>query len=98
MRFLAPALLVGLAAVVIPIIVHLVQRERRRTVAFPSLMFLRKIPYQSMRRRAIRNWPLLLLRVLAFTLIALAFARPLVPGAAPATAGGGGREVVVLLD
>ena len=31
MRFLAPALLVGLAAVAIPIIVHLVQRERRRT-------------------------------------------------------------------
>ena len=98
MRFLAPALLVGLAAVAIPIIVHLVQRERRRTVAFPSLMFLRKIPYQSTRRRAIRNWPLLLLRALAFILIALAFARPLVPGAAPAAAGGGGREVVILVD
>src|SRR5512139_1127459 len=98
MRFLAPALLVGLAAVAIPIIVHLVQRERRRTVSFPSLMFLRKIPYQSTRRRAIRNWPLLLLRALAFILIALAFARPLVPGASPVPAGGGGREVVILVD
>jgi hypothetical protein len=98
MTFLAPALLVGLATVVIPILVHLVQRERRRTVAFPSLMFLRKIPYKSTRRRAIRHWPLLLLRALAFTLIALAFARPLVPGAARATAGGNAREVVILLD
>lgn len=98
MRFLAPALLVGLAAVAIPIIVHLVQRERRRRVAFPSLMFLRKIPYKSTRRRAIRNWPLLLLRALAFALIALAFARPLLPGAAPVTAAGSARETVILLD
>ena len=65
MSFLAPALLVGLAALAIPMIVHLVQRERRRVVEFPSLMFLRKIPYQSVRRRAIRHWPLLALRVLA---------------------------------
>jgi hypothetical protein len=98
MRFLAPALLVGLVAVVIPILVHLVQRERRRSVAFPSLMFLRKIPYKSTRRRAIRNWPLLLLRALAFTLIALAFARPLVPGVTRAVAAGGSREVIILLD
>jgi hypothetical protein len=99
MSFLAPALLAGLLAIVLPIVVHLVQRERRRVVAFPSLMFLRKIPNQSVKRRAIRHWPLLLLRVLAFVLLALAFARPFWPGpVGAATAGAGGREVVILLD
>jgi hypothetical protein len=44
MSFLAPALLAGLLAIAIPIVVHLVQRDRRTIVAFPSLMFLRRIP------------------------------------------------------
>ena len=88
MSFLAPALLAGLLAIAIPIVVHLVQRERRTTQAFPSLMFLRRIPNQSVRRRAIRHWPLLALRILAFVLIALAFARPLLT-AGGATVGGG---------
>ena len=98
MWFLAPALLAALAAIAIPIVVHLVQRDRRRVVEFPSLMFLRKIPNQSVKRRAIRHWPLLLLRIAAFALIALAFARPFWPGAGAAAAAGAGREVIVLLD
>ena len=99
MSFLAPVLLAGLAALAIPVIVHLVQRERRRVVEFPSLMFLRKIPYQSVRRRAIRHWPLLLLRLLALILIVFAFARPYLPGASiSAASAGGGRDVIVLLD
>ncbi len=98
MSFLAPALLAALAAIAIPIVVHLVQRDRRRVVEFPSLMFLRKIPNQSVKRRAIRHWPLLLLRIAAFVLLALAFARPFWSGAGAAAAAGGGREVVVLLD
>jgi len=98
MWFLAPALLAALAAIAIPIVVHLVQRDRRRVVEFPSLMFLRKIPNQSVKRRAIRHWPLLLLRIAAFALIALAFARPFWQGAGAAAAAGAGREVIVLLD
>ncbi|MFB3853785.1 MAG: BatA domain-containing protein [Vicinamibacterales bacterium] len=99
MAFLAPALLAGLAAVAIPILLHLVQRERKRMVEFPSLMFLRKIPYQSVRRRAVRNWALLALRAAVVALLAVAFARPFVRDAgARSAAGGSGREVVVLLD
>jgi len=98
MWFLAPALLAALAAIAVPIVVHLVQRDRRRVVEFPSLMFLRKIPNQSVKRRAIRHWPLLLLRIAAFALIALAFARPFWQSAGAAAAAGAGREVIVLLD
>jgi len=67
--FLAPFFLLGLGAISIPIVVHLIQRERKRVVEFPSLMFIRRIPYQSVRRRRIRNWPLLLLRLAALALI-----------------------------
>ncbi len=99
MSFLAPAFLAGLAAIAIPLILHLIQRERKKTVAFPSLMFVRRIPYQSVRRRRIRNWLLLAMRAAAIALIVAAFARPFTTSARVAAASGGGaREIVVLLD
>ena len=76
MSFLAPLFLLGLAALAVPVLIHLIQRERKNVVQFPSLMFLQRIPYQSVRRRRIRNWPLLLLRLAALALIVAAFARP----------------------
>jgi hypothetical protein len=99
MSFLTPLFLVGLAGIAIPVIIHLIQKERKNVVAFPSLMFLRRIPYQSVNRRRIRNWPLLLLRLAALALIVMAFARPFLrrEGLAAAAAGGA-REVVLLLD
>ncbi len=99
MSFLAPLFLVALGALAIPLIVHLIQRERKQVVEFPSLMFLRRIPYQSVRRRRIRHWPLLLLRLAALALIVAAFARPFFRRADAAASGTAGpREVVVLLD
>jgi hypothetical protein len=99
MSFLTPLFFVGLAALAIPILIHLIQRERKQVVAFPSLMFLRRIPYQSVRRRHIRNWALLMLRLAALLLIVAAFARPFLRRPdVPAAAVSGAREVVVLLD
>lgn len=99
MAFLTPAFFVGLGALAIPVLIHLIQRERKRVVEFPSLMFVRRIPYQSVRRRRIRHWALLLLRAAAIALIVAAFARPFMPrGAVAAASIGGAREIVILLD
>ena len=76
MAFLSPLAFAALAAIAIPIFIHLIQRERKRVVAFPSLMFVRRIPYQSVRRRRIRHWALLAVRAAAIALIVAAFARP----------------------
>src|SRR3954470_23975410 len=99
MSFLAPLFLIASAAIAVPIFVHLIQRERKRVIQFPSLMFVQKIPYQSVRRRRIRHWALLLMRCAALLLIVAAFARPfLKQGVVAAAAVGGTRELVVLLD
>src|SRR6267378_4163873 len=99
MAFLTPLFLVGLSALAIPVLIHLIQRERKRVVEFPSLMFVRRIPYQSVRRRRIRHWALLLMRAAAIALIVAAFARPFIQqGAIAAAVGGGAREIVILLD
>jgi hypothetical protein len=99
MAFLAPLFFAALATFAIPVIIHLTQRERKQVVEFPSLMFLQKIPYQSVRRRRIRDWPLLAMRLAAILLIVLAFARPFFKKESVALANSmGPREVVVLLD
>ena len=99
MAFLAPLLLLGLAALAIPVLVHLIHRERAEVIQFPSLMFLERVPYRSMRRQKIRNWPLFLLRCAALILLILAFSRPFFTGSnAVAGAFAGGREIVLLLD
>ena len=98
MSFLAPLFFAGLAALAIPVLIHLIQRERKNVVQFPSLMFVRRIPYSSIRRRRIHNVLLLLLRLAAIALIVAAFARPFFRGATLAAAARGARDVVILLD
>jgi Aerotolerance regulator N-terminal/von Willebrand factor type A domain len=99
MGFVTPLVLLGLGALAVPVFVHLIQRERKRVVAFPSLMFLRRIPYQSVRRRRIRDWLLLCMRLAALAMIVLAFARPFFRrDALSAAAQNGAREVVLLVD
>jgi hypothetical protein len=98
MNFLAPAFLAGLAAIAVPVIIHLIHRERKVVIEFPSLMFLQRIPYRSVRRQKIRHLLLLLLRCLALALLVAAFARPFFERRHPVISSTGAREVVVLLD
>src|SRR6478609_4735740 len=98
MNFLAPAFLGGLAAIAVPVIIHLIHRERKAVIEFPSLMFLERIPYRSVRRQKIRHLFLLILRCIAVALLVAAFARPFFEKQHTAIAGTGAREVVVLLD
>ena len=99
LAFLTPLFLAGLAALAVPVVIHLIRRHRGESLAFPSLMFLRELPVRSVRRRRLRDWPLLLVRLAALALIVLAFARPVLQGAEEQEAGGEGfREVVVVLD
>lgn len=99
MTFLTPAFLLGALAVAIPIYIHLTHREKKEVVDFPSLMFLRRIPYRSVRRQKLRHLFLFALRCLAILLIALAFARPFFETPRTAAASPlGPREVVFLID
>jgi len=98
MNFLAPAFLAGLAAIAIPVIIHLINRERKVVVEFPSLMFLQRIPYRSVRRQKLRHLLLLALRCVALALLVAAFARPFFERRRAGISTTGAREVVILLD
>ncbi len=98
LSLLAPLFLAALAAVAVPIWVHLSARDRRDVVRFPSLRFLTRLPYRQARRQRLRHRLLFALRTLALVLLALAFTRPLFDGGSAAALGGGGRDVVIALD
>ncbi|HUF50714.1 MAG TPA: BatA domain-containing protein [Longimicrobiales bacterium] len=99
MNLLTPAFLIGFAALAVPLLIHLIRRERHDPVAFPSLMFLSRIPQPVIRRRFIRNWWLFALRCLALILLVSAFARPFLSQPADAIANAAAaREVVILVD
>lgn len=100
MGFLAPAFLAGLIALAVPVLIHLTHRERREVVVFPSLMFIRKIPFKSVRKQRLRHLLLFAMRCLALLMLVIAFARPLIGrrADAAAAAGRGARELVILID
>ncbi len=96
--FLVPAFLAGLTALLVPIILHLRHRERDKPRRFPSLMFLRRIPIRTARRRRITDWVLLAIRAGVVAALVAAFTRPFLGKAAVTGSGTPARAVVLLLD
>lgn len=98
MSFLAPLFWLAALTVAVPILLHLTRREVRRPIPVPSLMFLRRVPFQETRRRQVRNWLLLLLRSLLLLLLVAAFARPVTDRLFSAVNPVASNSTVILLD
>ena len=98
MSFLVPLFFTALALLGVPVLIHMIQRQRTEVIEFPSLMFVRKIPFHSLRRQRVRHVLLLLLRCAALALLIAAFARPFFRSAVLVAVTGGSREVVILVD
>ena len=76
MGFVQASLLAGLAAVALPVIAHLIFRRRARPVDLGTLRFLKIAVRKDTRRRWLKRWLLLALRVSCVVLLVLMFARP----------------------
>src|SRR5512136_2708528 len=99
MNFVNPLFILGGLVVAVPILLHLIKREHARKIEFPTLMFLRRISRKTIRYQKLRHLLLLLLRVLAFVLIVLAFMRPYrEKAAAGATVGRISSTHIILID
>ncbi len=72
---LLPAALTALAALVVPLLIHLARRSEQRPTDFAALRWLRQKPKPRHRLR-FDEWPLLWLRLLLLVLLALWLARP----------------------
>jgi hypothetical protein len=98
MTFLNPFLLFGLVAASIPIILHLLNLRKLKTVEFSSLQFLKELQKTTMRRVRIRQLLLLILRTILIILIVMAFARPALKGSVGSISAHARSTIVILLD
>ncbi|UCD48658.1 MAG: BatA and WFA domain-containing protein [Phycisphaerales bacterium] len=98
MSFLYPLALTGIAAVGLPILLHMIRRHTRQRVAFSTLMFLRTTAPRLRNRRRLEHLPLLILRCLILCLLALAFARPFIPRAVSKRPERVGKRLAILID
>ncbi len=98
MNFLNSAILVGLAAAVLPIIIHLFARSRSKPVAFSTLRFLRRLQQEKLRRLKLRQILLLILRTLIILLLVLGFARPTCRTPSSGSDSNASTSAVILLD
>ncbi|MSR22753.1 MAG: hypothetical protein EXR92_04295 [Gemmatimonadetes bacterium] len=79
MAFLNPLFLLGLAAVAIPILLHLLRRREPRFLIFPALRYLTRTTQEHAQIIRLRQILLLALRVLAVALLIAAGARVVLP-------------------
>jgi len=78
MGFFAPWFLAGVAAVGLPIWIHLLKRHKTDPRLFPSLMFFEKREVSSVRHRRLEYLLLFALRTAMLILLALLFANPFI--------------------
>lgn len=95
MLFLSPALLWFLAAASVPVVIHLINRRRHKTIQWAAMQFLLKASRESRGKKKLRNILILTCRALGIAALALAAARPIVSGLMGW--GGGSIDTVVLL-
>ncbi len=92
MNVLHPTLLaLGLAAVALPVLIHLLLRRRYRPMAWAAMRFVQVAHRQQRRRRRIEQLLLLIARCLLVAMIALAVAHPVFGS------GGTARETTLVL-
>lgn len=97
MNFLAPALLWGLLAASIPVIIHLLNRRRFRTVKWAATSFLLKASRESRGKKRLKHILILICRTLAIAALIFAVARPLV-GNFLGWGSGSTETVILVLD
>src|SRR5438552_3714228 len=76
MTFLNPAVLWGLAAISIPIIIHIFNLKRTKKIEFSTLMFLKEIQQSRYKKIKLKQLLILLSRIAFIIFLVMMFAHP----------------------
>ncbi len=99
MIFLNPAVLFGLLAASIPVLIHLLNLRKLKRVEFSTLAFLKELQKNKIRKIRLKQWLLLALRMLIILFLVTAFARPTLIGVAiGGTASAAKTTAIFILD
>ena len=83
MNFLAPSLLWGLFAISLPIIIHFYSRFKATKIEFSTVQFIKQLKTTSIRRLRIKEFLLMLIRILIITAIVIMVSQPFTNGYIP---------------
>src|SRR5580658_11382331 len=98
MTFLQPFILLGLPLVLVPVIIHLLNRLRHRPKPWAAMRFLLSATRSSTSHSKLRQFLILLCRVLAVGMLLLFLARPLAGGWIGWALSPAPDAIVILLD
>ena len=96
--FLNLAMLAGIGAAVIPLVIHLLARARHREVEWGAMMFLEGAAAPQSHAARLKQWFLLGLRMVMVGVLAGALARPILRSGQGGGAGDAPASVVIVLD
>ncbi|MCC7011502.1 MAG: BatA domain-containing protein [Planctomycetes bacterium] len=97
--FVHPGLLIGTTLAAVPLVIHLLNRQRYKPMPWAAMRFVLAAYKKTRRRAQLENLILLLLRMAAVALLALAIARPFIGERSPLAAlAQSRRDVVLVLD
>ncbi|MBO75525.1 MAG: hypothetical protein CMD33_09660 [Flavobacteriales bacterium] len=99
MEFVHPEILWGLGALAIPIAIHLLHFRRFKRVRFSQVAFLKDVQRDTRATQQIRHWWVLLMRLIAFAALIVAFSQPTwFDGVEPTSASKSGHVVSIYVD
>jgi len=79
MSFTYPAFLFALSAIAIPVIIHLFNFRKFKTVYFSNVRFLKEVKQETQAKSKLKHLLVLTARILAITFLVLAFTQPFIP-------------------
>ncbi len=95
MNFAFPQFLWALAALSIPIIIHLFNFRKTTRIFFSNTRFIRQVRQETTQKRKLKQYLVLASRLLFLFFLVIAFAQPFLPAKEQVTSG---REVTFYLD
>jgi hypothetical protein len=95
--FLNPIAMIGLVAAGIPLLLHLFNLRKLKTIEFSTLSFLKELQKTKIRRLKLRQLLLLILRTLFIILVVCAFSRPTLKGSLPGSLAEQAKTSAVLI-
>ncbi|HPS63841.1 MAG TPA: BatA domain-containing protein, partial [Bacteroidales bacterium] len=98
MQFVYPWFLLALGTLAIPILIHLFNFRRYKKVWFTNVQFLKEIQQETRKQSRLRQFLILMARLLAFACLVLAFSQPYIPAPGQQQRIKGPRAVSIYID
>src|SRR5687768_1343216 len=95
MTFLDPSFLWALAALSIPILIHLFNFRKTTRILFSNNRFLRQVKEVTTAKRRLKHYLILASRILLLFFLVIAFAQPLIPAREQLL---NGKSIVLYID